>query len=315
MKKRLRSILSRSLSPEDLLRVYSSYDIVGDIAIMPITEESLKLGPSVAEAIMKVHRNVKTVLAQSGPVAGDLRLRQLVFVAGEKKTATLHKEYGCVFSVDVEKVFFSPRLSYERMRIAKLIRGPEIVLNMFAGVGCFSIVIARYSAAEKVYSVDVNPVAVRLMRRNVRMNRVYGRVMPLLGDAAQTVSGGLNRLADRVLMPLPQKASEYLPDAVHALKEQGGWVHFYGFEHSGRGEDPVEKVKQHVSNRLRDLGIRFNLNFGRIVRTTGPNWYQVVLDIKIETSVRRGNHEFGKFGPNFYFSSRRVAPPLRLIRP
>jgi len=284
VKKRLRSILSRSLSPEDLLRVYSSYDIVGDIAIMPITEESLKLGPSVAEAIMKVHRNVKTVLAQSGPVAGDLRLRQLVFVAGEKKTATLHKEYGCVFSVDVEKVFFSPRLSYERMRIAKLIRGPEIVLNMFAGVGCFSIVIARYSAAEKVYSVDVNPVAV-------------------------------NRLADRVLMPLPQKASEYLPDAVHALKEQGGWVHFYGFEHSGRGEDPVEKVKQHVSNRLRDLGIRFNLNFGRIVRTTGPNWYQVVLDIKIETSVRRGNHEFGKFGPNFYFSSRRVAPPLRLIRP
>ncbi len=283
MRKRLRSILSRHFSPEDLLQVHNSYDIVGDTAIIRVTERSLIHGQLIAEAIMRIHRNVKTVLAQSGPVEGTLRLRKLIFLAGEKKTITLHKESECLFHVDIEKVFFSPRLSYERMRVAKLIKGPETVLNMFAGVGCFSIIMAKYSAAERVYSVDVNPDAVRLMQENVRVNRVYGRVIPLLEDAAQVVAGGLTPKVDRVLMPLPRKAIEYLPYAVSALRAKGGWVHFYGFEHAGRGEDPVQKVKQQVSNGLEDLGVRFSFNFGRIVRSTGPNWCQVVLDIRIES--------------------------------
>jgi tRNA (guanine37-N1)-methyltransferase len=118
------------------------------------------------------------------------------------------------------------------------------------------------------------------MKENVRLNRVYGKVIPLLGDAKEIIEDRLRCVADRVLMPLPEKAFEYLPYALLALKKSGGWIHYYDFEHASKNEDAVEKVKLKVANRLTQLGVNFEILFGRIVRATGPNWYQVVLDIK-----------------------------------
>jgi tRNA (guanine37-N1)-methyltransferase len=234
----------------------------------------------VAEAIMSVHKNVKTVFAQTSAVEGEFRLRRLECVAGERRTRTVHRESGCLFSVDVERCYFSPRLFYERMRVARLAQEGETVVNMFAGVGCFSIVMAKHAEVEKVYSIDVNPYAVEQMRENIRMNRLYGRVIPLLGEAKMIIEEKLRRVADRVLMPLPAKALEYLPFALLALKRNGGWVHYYDFEHATKDEDAVDKARMKVSERLRNVCASFEIPFGRVVRATGPNWYQIVLDIK-----------------------------------
>jgi len=166
---------------------------------------------------MSVQKNVKTVLAQTSSVCGDFRLRKLDFVAGENKTVTVHKEFECLFSVDVGKCYFSPRLLYERMRIAKQVGDREVVVNMFAGVGCFSIVIAKHSKAEKIYSIDVNSAAIQFMQENIRLNKVYRKVIPIQGDAKEVIEERLRCTADRVLMPLPEKTFEYLPYAVSAL--------------------------------------------------------------------------------------------------
>jgi tRNA (guanine37-N1)-methyltransferase len=282
LKRRLRKILSDFLPPEELFYVYNSYDIVGDIAILRLTEKSMKYAKTIAEAVMSVHRNVKTVLAQTSPVHGDFRIRKLEYIAGENKTVTMHRESECLFAVDVEKCYFSPRLFYERMRIAKQVKNGEVVVNMFAGVGCFSIIIAKHSKVKKVYSIDVNPAAVQYMQENVRLNRVYGKVIPLLGDAKEVIEERLHHMADRVLMPLPEKALEYLPYALLATKKAGGLIHYYDFEHAKRSENPVEKVKLKVAEKLEGLGVNFTVPFGRVVRTTGPNWYQVVLDIAVK---------------------------------
>jgi tRNA (guanine37-N1)-methyltransferase len=280
LKKRLKHFLSEVIPQKDLAYVYNSYDIVGDIAILRLTEESKKYGKAIAEAVLKVHKNVKTVLAQTSPVAGDFRLRKLEHVAGEDNTVTTHKESGCLFSVDLKKCYFSPRLLFERMRIAKLVGNGEVVVNMFAGVGCFSIIIAKHSSVKKVYSIDVNAEAFRFMQENVRINDVFGKVIPILGDAKDIIQTKLNRIADRVLMPLPEKALEYLPYAISALKNtSSGWIHYYDFEHAKRNENPVEKVKQKVAEKLQSLTASFEIPYGRVVRPTGPNWYQVVLDI------------------------------------
>lgn len=281
LKKRLKNRLSEFLSSEELTYIYNSYDVIGDIAIIRVTERSRKYSRIIAETIMNVQKNVKTVLAQTSSIRGDFRLRKLDFVAGQNKTTTVHNEYGCLFSVDVEKCYFSPRLLYERMRIAKQVGIGEVVVNMFAGVGCFCIVIAKHSKAEKVYSIDVNPVAFQFMQQNVRLNRTYTRVIPMKGDAREVIEKRLRCAADRVLMPLPEKAFEYLPYAVSALKETGGWIHYYDFEHARKNENPVEKVKVKVVEKLESLGVTFTTPFDRVVRTTGPNWYQVVLDIKV----------------------------------
>jgi len=124
---------------------------VGDIAIVRLKEASEESGLKIAQTVMGIHKNVKTVLAQTNAVSGEFRLRKLRYLDGEKKTSTIHKESGCQFSVDVEKCYFSPRLSWERMRLAKLAEKGEIVVNMFAGVGCFSIVMAKYSNVESVF--------------------------------------------------------------------------------------------------------------------------------------------------------------------
>jgi len=281
LRKRLRKTLSNVLYPEDIGKIYNSFDIVGDIAIIKLPSTSSVSPQTAAKAIMTRHRNVKTVLLQTSPVAGDLRLRRLTHVAGENKTSTVHKEFECLFSVDVEKCYFSPRLSHERTQIAGMVKPNETVVNMFAGVGCFSIIIAKKVNTSKVFSIDVNPAAIQFMQENIRINRVYGKVIPLLGDAKEIINNRLQRVADRVLMPLPEKAREYLPYAVSALKASGGWIHYYGFEHEKKTESASEKVKLKVAETLDALGLDFEVPFVRVVRSTGPNWFQLVADVHV----------------------------------
>ena len=280
MMRRLKKRLSETLSPETVSYVYNSYDVIGDIAVIRLNKETQKYCNAIAEAIMDVHKNVTTVLAQMSAVRGNYRLRKLKYVAGENKTKTVHKESACLFKVDIENCYFSPRLHNERMRIANQVKTDEVVINMFAGVGCFSILIAKHSSVQKVYSIDVNPVAVQYMQENIRVNGMYGKVIPILGDAKCVVEDRLRHVADRILMPLPEKAMEYLPCALLALKPSGGRIHYYDFEYANRNENPVEKVRLKVAERLESLGVAFCVPFGRVVRSTGPHWYQVVLDIE-----------------------------------
>ena len=281
MRKRLRKTLAEFLSIEDLSKVYNSFDIIGDIAIIKLPSNASEKAQIVAKTIMRIHKNVKTVLLQTSPVAGDFRLRGLTPVAGENKTSTIHREFGCLFAVDVAQTYFSPRLAHERMRIAHLVEPNETIVNMFAGVGCFSIIIAKHSRASKVFSIDVNAAAFQFMQKNIRLNRVYDKVIPLLGDAKEIVNRRLQRTADRVLMPLPEKALNYLPYAVSALKASGGWIHYYDLEHATKTERPAEKIKSKIIEKLFDLSVNFEISFVRVVRSTGPNWFQLAADIHI----------------------------------
>ena len=283
MKRGLKALLAGKLETWQLDLLHKSYDIVGDIAIIRLPESLNQQSEAIAEAIMQTHKRVKTVLRQASPVSGDFRLRDLEWVAGERKTETVHKEYDCLLKVDLEKCYFSPRLSYERMRIGRQVQPDEVILNMFAGVGSYSIIIARHSEAEKIYSIDINPVAIQYMQENVKLNKVEKRVIPIRGDAKKVVEERLRNVADRVIMPLPERAYEYLECATLALKPTGGWIHHYDFEHARKPEDPVVKIKGKVSEKLERLNVDFEIPFQRIVRGVGPNWFQIVLDIAVET--------------------------------
>ncbi|MCW3981410.1 MAG: class I SAM-dependent methyltransferase family protein [Candidatus Bathyarchaeota archaeon] len=280
MKGDLRALLRGKLTERELDLVFKSYDVIGDIAVIRIQEQLVHQSEEIADALLH-QKNIKAVWRQSSPIHGDYRLRTLQWVAGEKRAITTHKEHGSLFKVDVEKCYFSPRLAFERIRIAKLIKDNEIIVNMYAGVGCYSITIAKHSKAAKIYSIDINPIAVRYMRENVLLNRIVGRVFPIEGDANEIVEEALRRIADRTLMPLPERAYSYLDHALSSIKPRGGWIHYYDFQHANKMEDPVEKGKARVAEKLREKNIDFELSLGRIVRQTGPNWYQVALDIQI----------------------------------
>jgi len=271
-----------SLPP--FLGLSTSLDIIGDIGIirsLPNTSHSLEKLENFGQSLLHRHKNVKTIFFQSSSVDGTFRLRKLDYILGEKKTQTLHKEHSCVFSVDIENCYFSPRLSHERWRIAQKVMPGEVIVNMFAGVGCFSILIAKKNELVKVYSIDINPIAITFMEKNVRLNRVYNKVTPLLGDAKIILKNKLCGIADRILMPLPEKAYDYLSSAILSLKKSGGWIHYYDFEYGKKNVCVLDKTKFKVSEKLNSLGIAFNIPTSRIIRSIGPNWYQVVLDIHI----------------------------------
>ncbi|MEM3692865.1 MAG: class I SAM-dependent methyltransferase family protein [Candidatus Bathyarchaeia archaeon] len=279
-KKVLRKVLEEALGTETAKQKYASFDLIGDIAVLRLPSGLEYLSPVLGEALLKANRRIATVLLQKGGISGNFRLRNLKWILGERRTETIHKEHGCLFKVDLAKAYFSPRLQYERLRIARLIKPLENLVNLFSGVGCFSLIAAKHSLLRCAFSIDLNPDAVKLMEENVKLNKLEARVLPMLGDAKDVVAHSLVGVADRVLMPLPELVYEYLDTAIKALKPSGGFLHLYDFVHASKNEDPIKKVMERASSRLQSLKVKYRIIFGRIVRNVGPNWYQVALDVR-----------------------------------
>jgi len=261
-----------------------SFDVVGDIAIIRVPEQLETERFLIAQALQRCLPYIKTVLRQVGAVEGDFRTRKLEWLSGEEKTVTFHREHGCVFKVDLARMYFSSRLLYERARVAELCSNSgaqERILNMFSGIGCFSIIIAKRSTKGHVYSVDLNPHAVTHQLKNIRLNKVKGKVTAAFADAREIAESLLKGRMQRVLMPLPEKAYAYLESAMAAIGSEGGTIHYYDFTHAHKNEDPVKKIVSKITSKLSTQSRHTKIEYGRVVRTIGPNWYQVVLDILV----------------------------------
>ncbi|HUK85898.1 MAG TPA: class I SAM-dependent methyltransferase family protein [Candidatus Acidoferrum sp.] len=277
--KTLVQVLSNRLPTDLLTNLPQALDVIGDIAIIEIPSDLKPYENLIGEAILKTHLNIKTVLAKAGPISGTYRVRDYTFVAGEQKTKTVHREFGVTYHVDVAKAYFSPRLSYEHERVASLVQPGETVVDLFAGVGPFSILIAKKNLKVKVYAVDINPEAVELLKVNARVNRVENRIFPILGDARQITATTLNDSADRVIMNLPETAIEFVDAACQAIKPKGGIIHFYGFVHS---PDSVEDLKLLFSGAVEKTGRKLeSYIYAKSIRETAPYESQIVLDAKV----------------------------------
>jgi tRNA (guanine37-N1)-methyltransferase len=273
----LREALRGQLSEEELKRL-RAFDVVGDIAVLKLPGELLSKKHIIGQALMRVHTNVRAVLNQTTPVRGEFRTRELEVVAGEPRTETVHREGGCIFRVDLARVYFSPRLVTERLRVARLVKPGEVVVNLFAGVGCYSVIIARHSRPKMVYSIDKNPAAFEYMKENIRINKVGETVVPILGDAREVVENMLAGQADRVLMPLPELSHDFFDVALKSLKPAGGTIHFYDL---GREPDVFGPSFRFVSSEAASRGFDIELLGARKIRSYAPGCYHVVLDLTL----------------------------------
>ena len=276
----LKQVLGSTLTPEETAQVYSAFDQIGDIVIIKIPDELMPKKKLIANAILANVNTAKTVFAQVSPVRGDYRVRDLELIAGENRTITEYKEHACRFKVDVAKTYFSPRLSTERQRIAGMVGENETIVNMFAGVGTYSVVIAKANKTCRVYSIDSNSAASELDRINAKLNKVQDRVFSICGDAVEVIEASLAGQADRVLMPLPERAKEFVDSAVLALKEKGIVHYFAHIKADGKKASQEMGLKvTHETFAKYDhhiLGVR-------VVREVGPRMFQIVADV----SVRR----------------------------
>jgi len=271
--------LSGCMDPSVLEHVKHSFDIVGDIAVIEVPPELAGYKRLIAEAIVKVHKGVKTILSKSGAVDGTFRIRNYEHLLGDLKTETTHKEHGCKYMLDVTKVYFSPRLATERLRVASQTNSNEVVVDMFAGVGPFSILIAKKSGA-KVHSIDINPDAIKYLRINCGLNKVERLVSPILGNAREVVSEEFKGAADRVIMNLPYESLEYVDVACLTLRSQGGKVHFYRSEVE---PNPIERASVLLRSKIESSGRKLHrIVQGRLVKSVAPHQWQVALDAIID---------------------------------
>ncbi len=275
--KTLENILANALPSHLLVDLPRALDVVGDIAIVEIASELKPYETLIGTAILKTHKNVKTVLAKAGAVGGTYRTREFTFIAGEPKTCTIHREFGCQYYVDVAKAYFSPRLSHEHRRVTSLVKKDEVVIDLFAGVGPFSILIAK-TIDSRIYAIDINPEAFALLKKNILINRVQSRVTPILGDARQIVSDKLASIADRVIMNLPESAFDFIDVACTALKFSGGIIHFYSFI---RRPDSISTMESRFEKTMGNAGRKAQFLCAKVVRETAPYQQQIVLDVKV----------------------------------
>lgn len=272
-----------------------SYDIVGHIAIIEFDKfihindkEFNDYKQKIAKAISSVNKNVKTVYEKKSQIKGKYRLRELALLYGDDKSETTHKENDCIFKLDVKNTYFSPRLVFERRRIASTgIEEDEIIIDMFAGVGTFSIQIAKEKNV-KIYAFDINPNAYEYLKENIELNNLKERIFPKNIDVNDLLEpkNQLGQLlcnkACRIIMNLPEDSIKYIDIACFLMKESGGVLHFYQFSEK---PNPIEKTLKNLKAKLTRLNWEIESIFSsKIVKRYSPKSELIVVDLIIKAS-------------------------------
>lgn len=279
MPRMLREALKQILDQDELEQLYSAFDTIGGIIIIKIPDSLNQKKRLIAKVLLQKVNNAYSVFCQTSGVQGDYRLRKLEFLAGINSPITYYKENGCTFKIDVANAYFSPRLSTERMRIASMVKDNEVIVNLFGGVGTYSILIARKNKTAMVYSIDSNIFAHELCIENSTINKVNDRVVSLLGDAKLVVSNRLKEKATRVLMPLPEKAREFVDEAISSLINGEGTVHYFAHIKADNKKDAIEKGAIESIDAFNSY--KSSIEGVRVVREVGPRLYQIVSDVRV----------------------------------
>lgn len=274
----LKEALKEKLSEREFGQLITSFNIVGKAAIIEIPDSLLKKEKAIGEALLEVNKNVEGVYKISAPHEGEFRVQPVTLIAGKKVEKAIYKESGCSFEVEIGKVFFSPRLSSERMRISKLIKKGEVIGALFAGVGPYPIIFAKHSKMGKAYAVELNPAAAKLMEKNVKLNKVSEKIEVFEGDVKKVVPKHLAGKCDRVVMPLPRGGENFLEEAFICLKPEGGVIHFYAFVEK---DDPYTKPLEKIHFVAKKLGRKVKILRKEKVRSFSPSKIQVVMDFNV----------------------------------
>ncbi|GFO96240.1 trNA methylase trm12p Wyeosine biosynthesis [groundwater metagenome] len=266
-KKTLGSILDIPENEKELLP--SGWLLLGDVIIITLRQELEIRKKDIAKALLSIYPGCRTVLLDRG-ISGKMRQPMRELISGEK-TETIHRENGCQFRLDAMRIMYSQGNLYERMRMSRLGKG-EVVVDMFAGIGYFSIQMAVHSKPETIFAIEINPVSFGYLRENIRRNRVEDIIEPVEGDCSLIAPRGI---ADRVIMGY-LNAHHYIEHGIRALVP-GGVLHYHEAVPEAVEQRPVERIVEAAGK----LGRKVEIIEARKVKKYSPGVWHVVVDAKI----------------------------------
>ena len=269
-----------------------SYDIIGSIAVVEFpnlmnlsNKERVIFKIDVAKAILLVNKSINTVYEKASQIKGKYRLRNLQLLYGIDDPETIHRENYAVFKVNLKKAYFTPRLVTERKRIVESpIAKGELIVDMFAGVGPFSIQIAKKHDVQ-IYAFDINLDAYKYLKENICLNRVESKVFPynidtkILLNSDNKLANSLKGKVDRIIMNLPEKSLDFLEIACYLIKKSGGIIHNYQFcSKPNPGEQAIKQFSQILTQCKYQIKEIIHVN---TVKSYSPISDLISLDVEV----------------------------------
>lgn len=274
---RLKEVLKKKVSKKEQALVRGSFDVIGQIALIEIPDALKKKQKIIANAVLSQNPAIKSVFKKVGAHKGRFRIQKVVWLAGAKKTESLHKESGVILKLDVAKCYFSPRLVSERLRIANLVKPGERILVLFSGVGPYTFVLAKHSPASNIVSIEKNPIAHKYAIENRRINKIsVDKVQVFCGDVKKQVPL-LKEKFDRIIMPLPKGGDLFLELVLSKIKKKG-MIHLYQFAQEGEEGACVQKILEKCSKSKCVCRVVRSVKAGQ----SAPRTYRFCFDIEIE---------------------------------
>ena len=266
----------RNELPKELIEYLpTKWEKVGNVLIV-------KLHPNLAsyqELIGKTYAEIlqcKTVLQDRGSILGTFREPDVSIMYGPKDTETIHKENGIRFKLDPQKIMFSSGNMDERIRMGRIATHDEVIVDLFAGIGYFTLPIAVHSKPKKIYACEINKVAYDYLCQNIVLNNVTSIVEPLSGDNRKTSP---KNVANRVIMGYLTDTYDFLPTAIKCLQNHTGIIHYHEVCPNELIPDrPLEKTKEIAKKHGRKIKLLKNTH----VKSYAPGVSHIVLDLKVE---------------------------------
>ncbi|MDD4652460.1 MAG: class I SAM-dependent methyltransferase family protein [Methanothrix sp.] len=247
--------------------------LLGDIIVVKIHPGLREYEQQIGQALLDFYPRCRSVLADEG-ISGPFREPARRLIIGDK-TQTVHRENGIRFNLDARLVMFSPGNLTERIRMSRLGKG-EYVVDMFAGIGYFSIPMAVHSQPRKIMAIEWNPNAYHYLCQNIRQNHVEDIVQPVLGDCAKVTPEGA---ADRVVMGMVQVTDRYLQKGISALRP-GGILHYHQTIPSRMYPDAAIRD---VTAAAEALGYHADILGHVLVKKFSPGVVHAVVDARIDS--------------------------------
>ncbi len=279
-KDRLKIALNSELTQEELDKLPRGFQMISKIILLKLLSELYEKRFIIAKKCLKLYPKMESVYYYGGKITGQFRIPERIeFLAGKSDSIVTHKEHGVLYKFDITKIMFSKGNLNERKYLATLVKPGEYIIDMFAGIGYFSLPIGLFSEATLIYSIELNSVAFKYLQENVKLNHLEEKIIPIFGNCKEEVKNLAEKgvKADRILMAVFPAPKDYISSALLCVKDSGTVVHYEGVKE----KDKYIELFNEFNNVAKQNGYKCELKEYRVVKSYGPRLYHIVVDILV----------------------------------